>query len=168
MLLLFVGALAGTWVVYNRVPPAFVPEEDEGYFITIVQAPGGSSLEYTMNIMKKAEQIISAQPEISTMFAVGGFSFSGAASNQGMMFVRLKGFEERQSKAQSLQAVLGRLFPRLMGIPGALVIPVAPPAIQGLSTFGGFQFEVLKKRKHQIASIRIMPLKASGGESEDG
>ena len=143
MLLLFIASLAGTWVVYHRVPPAFVPEEDEGYFIGIVQAPGGSSLEYTTNIMKQAEKIIAAEPEVNAMFSVAGFSFSGSAPNQGMMFVRLKGFEERTAKSQSLQAVLGRLFPKLMGISGALVIPVAPPAIQGLSTFGGFQFELL-------------------------
>ncbi len=153
MLVLFVAALAGTWMVYKTVPPAFVPEEDEGYFITIVQAPGGASLEYTTNIMKKAEAIISTQPEIAAMFSVAGFSFSGSAPNQGLMFVRLKGFEERKAKSQSLQAVLGRLFPRLMGIPGALVIPVAPPSIQGLSTFGGFQFEVLDQSGGDIGIL---------------
>ena len=153
MLLLFVGALAGTWLVYKAVPPAFVPEEDEGYFITIVQGPGGASLEYTTNIMKKAEGIISAEPEIAAMFSVAGFSFSGSAPNQGLMFVRLKGFEERKAKNQSLQAVLGRLFPQLMGIPGALVIPVAPPAIQGLSTFGGFQFELLDQSGGDISVL---------------
>jgi len=87
------------------------------------------------------------------MFSVAGFSFSGSAPNQGLMFVRLKGFEERREKSQSLQAVLGRLFPQLMGIPGALVIPVAPPAIQGLSTFGGFQFEVLDQSGGDISVL---------------
>ena len=87
------------------------------------------------------------------MFSVAGFSFSGAAPNQGLMFARLKDFEERRRPEQSLAAVLGRVRgPLLGGIPGALVIPVAPPAIQGLSTFGGFQFEVLDqsgRRHHQ-------------------
>jgi HAE1 family hydrophobic/amphiphilic exporter-1 len=153
MLLLFAGALVGTWLVYRAVPPAFVPDEDEGYFITIVQAPGGSSLEYTTNILKKAEAVIGQQPEIAAMFSVAGFSFSGSAPNQGLMFVRLKDFEDRKEKSKSLQAVLGRLFPQLMGIPGALVIPVAPPSIQGLSTFGGFQFEVLDQSGGDIANL---------------
>lgn len=153
MMLLFVAAMAGTWMVYKTVPPAFVPDEDEGYFITIVQAPGGASLEYTTNILKKAEAIIQKQPEVATLFSVGGFSFSGSAPNQGLMFVRLKGFDERKLKSQSLQAVLGRLFPQLMGIPGALVIPVAPPSIQGLSTFGGFQFEVLDQSGGDITTL---------------
>jgi HAE1 family hydrophobic/amphiphilic exporter-1 len=153
MLLVFVASLFGTYLVYRSVPSAFVPEEDEGYFIAIVQAPGGASLEYTTNILKKAEAIISPQPEVAAMFSIAGFSFSGSAANQGLMFVRLKGFEERKEKAHSLSAVLGRLFPQLMGIPGALVIPVAPPAIQGLSTFGGFQFEVLDQSGGDISVL---------------
>ena len=153
MLVIFVASLFGTYLVYKSVPSAFVPEEDEGYFITIVQAPGGASLEYTTNILKKAEAIISPQPEVAAMFSVAGFSFSGSAPNQGLMFVRLKGFDERKEKAHSLSSVLGRLFPQLMGIPGALVIPVAPPAIQGLSTFGGFQFEVLDQSGGDISVL---------------
>jgi multidrug efflux pump subunit AcrB len=63
-----------------------VPDEDEGYFIVIIQAPAGSSLEYTTNIAKQAEQVIMNQPEVMAVFSVGGFSFSGSAPNQGMMF----------------------------------------------------------------------------------
>ena len=127
----------------SRVPGSFVPAEDEGYFIVILQAPPGASLEYTTNIAAQAEAIITKQPEVAAQFSVAGFSFSGASPNQGLMFVRLKGFDERRSAEHSLNAVLGRIRGQLFGIPGAIVVPVAPPAIQGLSTFGGFQFEVL-------------------------
>jgi len=143
MLVVFAAALAGTWFVYRAVPGAFVPEEDEGYFITIVQAPSGASIEYTTNIMKAAEQIYFAQPEIGGVFSVAGFSFGGAASNSGLMFTRLKEYHEREGREHSLAAVLGRVRGQLMGIPGGMVIPVAPPAIQGLSQFGGFQMEIL-------------------------
>ncbi len=91
MLLVFAVGLAGTWLIYRAVPGAFVPAEDEGYFITIVQGPSGASLEYTNNIMKQAEAIYAKQPEIEAVFSVAGFSFSGAASNSGLMFARLKG-----------------------------------------------------------------------------
>src|SRR5687767_7655423 len=77
MLLLFAGGLWATWAVYRAVPSSFVPEEDEGYFIAIIQAPSGSSLEYTTNIAKQAEQIIMKQPEVLAVFSVAGFSFSG-------------------------------------------------------------------------------------------
>ena len=156
MLLVFIGSLAATWWVYRAVPGSFVPEEDEGYFITIVQAPAGSSLEYTTNIMKKAEAIYEQTPEILAAFSVAGFSFSGSAPNQGLMFARLAPFEDRRSPEQSLQAVLGRLRGQLFAIPGALVIPVAPPAIQGLSTFGGFQYELLDSPNGEIPDLAAL------------
>ena len=109
MALVFVLSLGATWWVYRAVPGAFVPAEDEGYFITIVQAPSGASIEYTTNIMKQVEQIYFKQPEIAGVFSVAGFSFSGAASNSGLMFARLKGFEEREGAEHSLDAVLNRL-----------------------------------------------------------
>ncbi len=152
-MLVFAVAMYATWWVYQAVPGSFVPEEDEGYFITIVQAPAGSSLEYTTNIMKQAEAVYQQTPEILAVFSVAGFSFSGSAPNQGLMFARLAPFEERTGADQSLQAVLGRLRGRLFGIPGALVIPVAPPSIQGLSAFGGFQYELLDRPNGEISEL---------------
>ncbi len=77
------------------------------------------------------------------LFSVMGFSFSGAASNQGLMFVRLKPFDDRIGDEHSVQSVLGRISGPLFGIPGAIVVGFTPPAIQGLSRFGGFEFQVL-------------------------
>jgi len=143
MLLLFVGGLFATYTIFRMVPSSFVPQEDEGYLMCIVQAPAGASLEYTTEIAKKAEQIIYADQDVAAAFSILGFSFSGAAPNNGMIFIRLKDYEERQRKDQSLQAVLGRLSGPLFMIPGAIVAAFPPPSIQGLSRFGGFQFEVL-------------------------
>ncbi len=143
MIVLFAGGLWATWTLFGIVPTAFVPAEDEGYFMAIVQAPAGASLEYTTNIAKQAENIVYADPDVAAAFAVMGFSFSGAAPNNGMMFIRLKDYAERPRQDQSLEAVINRLRGQLFGIPGAIVVAFPPPAIQGLSTFGGFQFEVL-------------------------
>jgi HAE1 family hydrophobic/amphiphilic exporter-1 len=154
MLLLFAGGLWATWWIYRTVPSSFVPEEDEGYFMVIVQAPAGASLQYTTNIMRQAEQVIAAQPEVLGVFSVAGFSFTGSAPNQGMMFAPLKSYAERPNPDQSLAAVLGRVQgPLLGGIPGALVIPIAPPSIQGLSAFGGFQFELLDQSGGDITQL---------------
>jgi hydrophobic/amphiphilic exporter-1 (mainly G- bacteria), HAE1 family len=128
--LFFVG-LGLTWMAYRWVPQAFVPEEDQGWFITVVQAPPGSSLDYTSNVAKEAEKILLATPEIRAVFSVMGFSFSGAAPNQGLMFVSLKPFDERTEDEQRLQAVLNRLRGPLFGVQGAMVIPFAPPPIEG-------------------------------------
>jgi HAE1 family hydrophobic/amphiphilic exporter-1 len=169
MLLLFVAGLAGTWMVYRAVPSSFVPDEDEGYFIVIIQAPAGSSLEYTSNIARQAERVIMDQPEVLAVFSVTGFSFSGSAPNQGLMFARLKDFEHRKLKSESLAALVGRLRGLLTGgIAGALVIPVAPPAIQGLSTFGGFQFEVLDGSGTDITNLANATYQMMGKGNQSG
>ena len=151
MLVVFAGGLWATWAISQAVPTAFVPEEDEGYFITIVQAPAGASLEYTDGIAKQAEKILYQDPDIASAFSVMGFSFSGAAPNNGLIFTSLKSYDERRRPDQSLSAVLNRLRGPLFGIPGAIVVPFAPPAIQGLSVFGGFQFEVLDQTGGDIS-----------------
>jgi hydrophobic/amphiphilic exporter-1 (mainly G- bacteria), HAE1 family len=154
MLALFALGLAGTYWIYHRVPTSFLPDEDEGYFIAIVQAPSGASLEYTEQILQQAEGIVRQQPEVMAVFSIGGFSFSGASPNQGTLFVRLKPYDQRRGATHSLAAVLDRVRGPLLGaIPGALVIPVAPPAIQGLSRFGGFQFEVLDESGGDITNL---------------
>ncbi len=163
----FVALLGATWLVYQKVPPAFVPEEDEGYFITIVQAPAGASLSYTTNIAKEVEKVLFAQPEIEGAFSVMGFSFSGAAPNQGLIFTRLRSFEEREGADHSLTAVLNRIRGPLFSLPGAIVVPFAPPPIQGLSTFGGFQFKVLDKTGGPISGLEsaTRALVAAGNQS---
>jgi len=143
VLLLFVGTLWATYSVFQVVPTAFVPNEDEGYFICVVQAPAGASLEYTSEIARKAERILYSEGDIASAFAVMGFSFSGAAPNNGLIFVRLKDYADREGAEHTLDAVLGRVGRQLFMIPGAVVVAFPPPPIQGLSTFGGFQFEVL-------------------------
>jgi HAE1 family hydrophobic/amphiphilic exporter-1 len=143
VVLIFVGTLGLTYWVYRTVPQAFIPEEDPGYFIIQIQGPSGASLEYTGNIARQAEAVILKDPDVMGLFSVMGFSFSGAASNQGLMFIRLKQFEDRKGDAHSVQAVIGRISGPLFGIPGAIVVAFTPPAIQGLSRFGGFEFQVL-------------------------
>ena len=153
VVLLFVGTLGLTWWVYRVVPQAFIPEEDPGYFIIQVQGPAGASLEYTGEISQRAEGIILKDPDVMALFSVMGFSFSGAASNQGLMFVRLKPFEARIGDEHSVQAVLGRISGPLFGIPGAIVVAFTPPAIQGLSRFGGFEFQVLDQSGGEITRL---------------
>ena len=90
MLVVFAVGLGGTFMLWRTVPTSFVPDEDEGYFISIVQAPPGASLEYTDTIAKQAEKILYADPDIQSAFSVMGFSFSGAAPNNGLIFTMLK------------------------------------------------------------------------------
>ncbi len=150
---MFLVGLGLTWWVYRSVPQAFVPEEDQGYFMIQVQAPAGASLQYTGNIARQAEEIILKDPDVLALFSVMGFSFSGAASNQGLMFARLKPFDERPGPDHSVQAVLARLGGQLFGIPGAIIVGFAPPSIPGLSRFGGFEFQVLDQTGTDISNL---------------
>ena len=143
MVVVFVALLGATYFVYTRLPQSFFPEEDPGYLMTIVQAPAGTSLQYTSNVTKEAEGIIAKVPEVEAVFSVAGFSFAGSAPNQGLIFAKLRDFDQRPGDEHRLPAILARLRGQLFGIQNAFVIPFAPPSIQGLGQFGGFTFEVL-------------------------
>ncbi len=137
----FLG-LAATYFVYQRVPSSFVPDEDDGYFFVIVQAPPGASLQYTTQALDKATAILGQNKDIAGVFSVPGFSFAGVAPNQGIIFIMLKDISERKGAQHSVGAIVNSLRGPLMSISDALVIPFAPPAIPELGTFGGFAFEL--------------------------
>src|SRR5687767_3097279 len=149
----FFLALGLTYWVNTKVPRAFVPEEDQGYFMTIVQAPAGSSLQYTGAIARQAEKILMAEPDILGVFSVMGFSFSGAAPNQGIVFASLKPFDDRKGDEHSSSAIIGRVLPQLLSIPGAIIVSIAPASIPGLSRFGGFEFQVLDQTGTDINTL---------------
>jgi HAE1 family hydrophobic/amphiphilic exporter-1 len=153
VVLLFVVGLGATAWLYRTVPQAFVPEEDAGYFITVVQAPSGASLEYTSNVMRQVEEILRRDPDIESAFAVMGFSFSGAAPNQGLIFASLKPFAERQGREHALKAVLGRIAGPMAEISGAMAVPFPPASIPGLGEFGGFEFQVLDEAGTDINAL---------------
>jgi HAE1 family hydrophobic/amphiphilic exporter-1 len=163
----FVLSLGLTWWVYRTVPQAFVPEGDPGYFMVQVQAPPGSSLEYTAGVARQAEKIILSDPDVMTLFSVMGFSFGGAAPNSGIMFVRLKEFDDRPGDQHSLQAILGRISGPLFGIPGAIIVGFAPPSIPGLGRFGGFEFQVLDQSGGEVTNLAqaTQAIAAAGNQS---
>jgi len=172
VLAFFAVALAITYWMYHIVPTGFLPQEDQGYFITIVQAPEGVSLDYTEKVLKQIEQIMTrpkvdqdgkvvtdrdgkpvpAYPEIANIFAIGGFSFSGTTPNQGIVFSTLKPWKERSRSAKELIGGFAPrpfgLLPELISIKDAIVVPFPPPAILGLSNVGGFEFQ-LQDRTNQ-------------------
>ncbi len=168
-LAVFLVLLGATYALYQRVPRAFIPEDDQGYLMFIVQAPQGASLSYTRDICGKAEELISRDPEITGIFTVVGFSFSGAASNQAILFANLRPFEERKGDAHSAATVIQRLRGKLSAVSGALVVPFNPPAVQGLGQFGGFQFELEDLGRNSLQDIAnaANKLVAKGNASKD-
>ncbi|MFZ0731636.1 MAG: multidrug efflux RND transporter permease subunit [Candidatus Sulfotelmatobacter sp.] len=153
MALLFFVGLGLTYFVFKHVPTGFVPDEDQGYFIIVVQAPSGASLEYTKSIEDQVTKLVTNIPEAEGTFSIAGFSFAGAAANQGLMFVSLRPYSQRKGDEHAAAAVLNRLRPMLFGISGAIVFPSLPPAVQGLGQFGGFQFEVQDQAAHKLDDL---------------
>jgi hydrophobic/amphiphilic exporter-1 (mainly G- bacteria), HAE1 family len=160
VLALFTGALVLTYWAYTVTPKAFIPDEDQGVFITIVQAPEGVSLNYTEEVLEKAEAILKQQPEVANIFAVGGFSFSGSTPNNGLIFSTLKPWGQRTRPEQSMQSVIGGffpqpfgLFPKLASIQEATVLPFNLPAIPGIGNFGGFEFHMQDRRGAGLTAI---------------
>jgi HAE1 family hydrophobic/amphiphilic exporter-1 len=153
MVVLFFAGLGLTYLVFTRVPRSFVPDEDQGYFIIVIQAPSGASLEYTKAIGKQVSDMLSNVPESEGTFSVAGFSFAGSASNQGLIFVPLKPYSQRKGEAHTATAILNRVRPKLFGISGAIVFATLPPAINGLGAFGGFQFVVQDQAAHNLEDL---------------
>jgi hydrophobic/amphiphilic exporter-1 (mainly G- bacteria), HAE1 family len=142
MLIVFIAGLALSYWIYGKVPTSFVPNEDQGWFITAVQAPEGASLDYTTRVNAKATQVLAQNSDITGVFSVAGFSFSGAAPNRGVMFISLKEHEQRHGPQHSVQAVINQVRGPLSRISEAMVVPFLAPPIEGLGVYGGFQFQL--------------------------
>jgi HAE1 family hydrophobic/amphiphilic exporter-1 len=153
MAVLFFAGLGLTYFVFKHVPQGFVPDEDQGYFIIVIQAPSGASLEYTKAIGKQVSDMLADVSESEGTFSVAGFSFSGSASNQGLIFVPLKPYSQRKGEQHTATAILERVRPRLFGISGAIVFATLPPPINGLGQFGGFQFVLQDQASHTLEEL---------------
>jgi HAE1 family hydrophobic/amphiphilic exporter-1 len=151
LVLFFVGLGATAWI-YRAVPTGFIPQEDQGYFMVIVQAPPGSSLAYTTALAEKGAAIIGQNPDVAGMFSVSGFSMSGSAANSGLMFVSTKA-----GRGHSTADVLKSISPglaQLLFIPnGGLVAAFQPPAVQGVGSYGGFQFMLQDQGANTLSDL---------------
>jgi len=143
VILVFIATLGLTGWLYTQVPQAFLPDEDQGYIITIIQGPEGASLNYTSDVMTKVEKQLQQIPETRATFAIGGYNFNGGyTSNSGVVFTSFKPWGERTKAGQSATEIINNVRAAFAGIPEAKVLPINAPPIQGLSSFGGFQYEL--------------------------
>jgi len=147
-------AIAGAaWVIFQRTPAGFLPDEDKGFVIGVITLPAGASLNRTSQAATKAEAIVRNDPAVEGVTTVLGLDFlgGGAASNGGVMFIRLKPYEERTSPNMHSAAVAGRLVAAMSSIQEGRIIAVNPPAISGLGQVGGFEY-VLEALRGQSAA----------------
>jgi len=143
VILLFIATLGLTGWLYTQVPQAFLPDEDQGYIITIIQGPEGASLNYTSDVMTKVEKQLQQIPQTRATFAIGGYNFNGGyTSNSGVVFTSFKPWGERTQAGESASEIINKVRGAFSAIPEAKVLPINAPPIQGLSSFGGFQYEL--------------------------
>ena len=143
LLVVFFAGLAATAYMYVHVPTGFIPQEDQNYLICVLQTPPGASLNYTTQVAEKGEKIILEDPDVFGTFAVPGFSLSGgSAPNYGLIFIPLKSADLRRAKGHAAPDIVARLAPKLFGVPGGILAVFEPPAVQGIGSFGGFQFQL--------------------------
>jgi HAE1 family hydrophobic/amphiphilic exporter-1 len=167
MIALFFIGLAATAYMYIHVPTGFVPQEDQNYFIVVVQTPQGASLAYTTDVAKQAEQILRADPDVFGTFAVPGFSLSGgSSSNYGLIFAPLKPIDDRKGKGHAASDIVARVSPKLFGVPGAIVVAFEPPAINGIGSFGGFQFELQDLGRNTLQDLDTVAHKIVAGSHQ--
>ncbi|MDR2000163.1 MAG: efflux RND transporter permease subunit [Zoogloeaceae bacterium] len=130
--------IAMVWLLI-RLPGSFLPEEDQGYFITMIQLPAGATQERTVEIVNQVEQFYLNQPEVAHTIGIVGFSFFGRGQNSALAFTRLKDWKERDAGVNDL---IGKANMTLMRIKQAFIMAVNPPAISELGAVGGFDFRL--------------------------
>ena len=170
VLMLFVCGLAGTVYLYQHVPSAFLPTEDQNYLLCIVQTPPGASLSYTTQVADNAVKVIRQNQDVYGTFAVMGFSLSGgSSSNYGLIFVPLKSVDLRKNEGpgHTANAIFQDLSPKLFGVPGGIVAIFEPPAIQGLGNFGGFAFELQDTGRNTLQDLDRVAHQIIGASRQD-
>jgi len=141
MLIIYALIATGMIALYQRTPTSFLPDEDQGTFIVIVQTPPGTTSEKTEDVLRRVENYFRTEESsyVRSVFSVRGFSFAGRGQNMGMMFVNLKDWAERPGINDSAQAIAARSFVPLMDrFQDALVIPIIPPPVIELGNSNGF------------------------------
>jgi multidrug efflux pump len=141
-LLVFVVIGGGVAYLFNRLPSSFLPDEDQGILLTAIQLPPGATDSRTWTVLNQVKDyyLNNEKDYVEGAFAVAGFGFSGQGQNVGIVFVRLKDFDQRKTPQSKAQAIAGRAMGAFSKIRDGSVFALAPPAIPGFGSSSGFDF----------------------------
>ena len=144
-LVIYVLIVAGMAVLFLRLPTSFLPDEDQGVFMTMVQLPAGATQTRTQQILDQVQQyyLTKEKANVESVFTVNGFSYSGQGQNSGMAFISLKPWDERPGAENGVAAIVGRASKAFSHIKDGMVYPFNLPAIIELGTATGFDFELI-------------------------
>ena len=144
-LLLYIIIVAGMAFLFVRLPSSFLPDEDQGVFLTMAQLPAGATQERTQKVLDEVTDyyLKDEKANVNSVFSVNGFGFSGRGQNTGIAFVSLKNWEERAGEENKVPAIAGRASARFSQIKDAMVFAFNLPAIVELGTATGFDFQLI-------------------------
>ncbi|PIQ39165.1 MAG: hydrophobe/amphiphile efflux-1 family RND transporter [Thalassolituus sp. CG17_big_fil_post_rev_8_21_14_2_50_53_8] len=143
--------------LYVRLPTSFLPEEDQGVLINLVQLPQGATLERTNKVMKKLENHFLSEESVESIFTVAGFSFAGQGQNMGLAFVKLKDWDERKDPSQSANAIIGRAWGAVSQFKDATVYPINLPPIPELGVASGF--DVMLQDRNNLGHDKLVGIR---------
>ncbi len=155
VLLVYAGLIALTVVQFRAAPTGFIPQQDLGYLINIVQLPPGASLARTDEVTKHVTRIVLDQPGVAhavPIIGLDGATFT-SAPNAAVVFAPLLDFKERAEQGLSANMILAELNKKFAAIQDAFVIGVSPPPVRGIGTTGGFKMEVQDVRGGDLAQL---------------
>ncbi len=143
-LILYVLILGGLFVLFQRLPTAFLPDEDQGFLFVQAQLPVGSTQAKTLEVLERVEQhfLQGEAQAVQSVLGVAGFSFGGSGQNTAICFVRLKDWNARKTPDLKVKAIAGRAMGAFAQYRDAMVFAFAPPAVMELGNAAGFDFEL--------------------------
>ncbi len=152
----FLVMIALTGLLFHLLPTGFVPDEDQGYFYLLLKGPEGASLERTDKVTKQVEDILLKTHGIADVLTIGGFNIVNSTSDTSAssLVVILKPWHERKTKELSVTSIMKETYYKLRSIPQITAAPFNPPPIRGLSTTGGFQFELQDLENGSLADLK--------------
>lgn len=140
MLLLYAALCAALFLGLSSLPSSFLPDEDQGYFMSSIQLPSDATMQRTLNVVKKFEEEIAARPDIESNIMILGFGFSGSGPNSAMAFTTLKDWKDRQGS--TAQGEADRIQASMANVSDAVTMSLLPPAISDMGTSSGFTWYV--------------------------
>ncbi len=144
-LLLYLIIVVGMAYLFVRLPSSFLPDEDQGVFLTMVQLPAGATQERTQKVLDEVTDyyLNKEKANVESVFAVNGFGFAGRGQNTGIAFVSLKDWADRPGEKNKVEAITQRATAAFSQIKDAMVFAFNLPAIVELGTATGFDFELI-------------------------
>lgn len=155
VMLIFALIIGGVAYFFNRLPSSFLPQEDQGVLLTIIQTPTGTSIDTTDEVVKKVENYFleNEKDNVDAVFGVLGFSFTGTGQNHAIVFTRLKDFGLRTTPQSHAGAIVQRAMGTFFTFREAQVFPLLPPAIQGMGTASGFSMNLVDSGRNGTSAL---------------